>query len=122
MDNVSMKLNLVRQGKVFQLSKSLALRIVSSKDFQTQWPASESFSEEGPRLGYIMGLAVIVNEPWDAGEILETVRHIKKARPVQQPSPPQLKANHIVILTTRNGDVTQAVWADEVYFPEEVLL
>jgi len=122
MDNVGMKLNLVRQEKVFQLSKSLVLRIVSNKDFQAQWPASESDGAEGPRLGYIMGLAVIVNEPWDAGEILEPVRQIKKVRRAQQPSPPQPEANHIVILTTRNGDVTQAVWGDEVYFPEEELL
>ena len=115
-----MKLHLVRQGKVFQLSKSHVLRIASSKDFQAQWPASESFGAEGPRLGYVMGLAVIVNEPWDAGEILEPVGQRERAAP--QPSPPQPGPNHIVILTNRNGDLTQTVWADEVYFPEEELL
>jgi hypothetical protein len=117
-----MKLHLVRQGKVFQLSKSLVLRIASSKDFQSQWPASGSFGAEGPRLGYVMGLAVIVNEPWDAGDILEPVGQIKKERAAPQPSPPQPGANHIVILSNRNGDLTQTVWADEVYFPEEELL
>ena len=117
-----MKLHLVRQGKVFQLSKSLVLRIASSKDFQAQWPASESFGAEGPRLGYVMGLAVIVDEPWDAGEILEPVGQIKRVRAAPQPSLPQPGPSHIVILTTRNGDLTQTVWADEVYFPEEELL
>ena len=117
-----MKLNLVRQQKLFHLSKSLVLRIVSGEDFQAQWPTSDSPGVQGLRLGYILGLAVMVDEPWDAGDSLEPAGTPLNGRT----RPPQKKhgsdPTHIVILTARNGDLTRAVWADEIYFPEEELL
>ena len=117
-----MKLNLVRQQKLFHLSKSLVLRIVSSKDFQAQWPASDSLGAQGLRLGYILGLAVMVNEPWDAGDSLEPTGALSKGRQRAPQKKPESDPTHIDILTTRYGDLTRAVWADELYFPEEELL
>jgi hypothetical protein len=117
-----MKLNLVRQQKLFHLSKSLVLRIVSSKDFQAQWPAPDSPGAQGLRLGYVLGLAVVVDEPWDAGDSLEPAGTLLKARQRAPQKKPEPDPTHIVILTARNGDLTKAVWADEIYFPEEELL
>jgi hypothetical protein len=117
-----MKLNLVRQQKLFHLSKSLVLRIVSSKDFQAQWPAPDSPGAQGLRLGYVLGLAVVVDEPWDAGDSLEPAGTLLQARQRAPQKKPEPVPTHIVILTARNGDLTKAVWADEIYFPEEELL
>jgi hypothetical protein len=117
-----MKLNLVRQQNLFHLSKSLVLRIVSSKDFQAQWPTSDSQGVQGLRLGYILGLAVMVDEPWDAGDSLEPAGTPVRGRTRPLQNKPESDPAHIVILTARNGDLTKAVWADEIYFPEEELL
>lgn len=99
-----MKLNLVRQQKLFHLSKSLVLRIVSSKDLQAQWPTSDSQGVQGLRLGYILGLAVMVNEPWDAGDSLEPAGALSKGRQRAPQKKPEPDPTHIVILTARIPD------------------
>ena len=117
-----MKLTLKRRLKIFQLSKNLVLRIVSSRDFQVQWPTTKGLRQDAPSLGYIMGLPIIVYEPWDAGDTLEPSNQPTETRKTRQISQSQLETRHIVILTIRDGDLTRAVWADEIYFPEEELL
>ncbi len=117
-----MKLNLKRRLKIFQLSKNLVLRIVSSRDLQVQWPTTNGLGQGGPSLGYIMGLPVIVYEPWDAGDALEPSNQPTETRQTRHISQSQLEARHIIILNLRDGDLTRAVWADEIYFPEEELL
>ena len=116
-----MKLNLKRQLKIFQLSKNLVLRIVSSRDFQVQWQTTKNLGRVVPGLGYIMGLPVIVYEPWEAGDALEPSNQPTETRQVRHVIQSQLEARHIIILNLRDGDLTRAVWADEVYFPEEEL-
>jgi hypothetical protein len=117
-----MKLTLKRRLKIFQLSKNLVLRIVSSRDFQVQWPTTKGLRQDAPNLGYIMGLPIIVCEPWDAGDALEPSNQSTDTRKTRRISQSQLETRHIVILTIRDGDLTRAVWADEIYFPEEELL
>jgi hypothetical protein len=118
----NVKLNLKRQLKIFQLSKNLVLRIVSSRDFQVQWQTTKDLGRVVPGLGYIMGLPVIVYEPWDAGDALEPSSQPTETRQARHVSQSQLEARHIIILNLRDGDLTRAVWADEIYFPEEELL
>lgn len=112
-----MRLHLVRQQHVFYLLKSLVLRIGLSEDFRAQWPVSDPLNQRGPRLGYLTGLAVVVEEPWDAGDILEPAEPSARGRQ-EAPQKTQQDPTHIVILTERNGDVARAVWADEIYAAE----